>query len=99
VRLDSHFEKRFGDALLYRREMNRLRSLLGFGAFGVIGGGLSIWYGFRHQMCTVAGDVQNQCGPNFLFLIPGIILVLIGIGLLLMAYRHDSFSHSSNVDG
>ncbi|MFH5800386.1 hypothetical protein [Haladaptatus sp. CMAA 1911] len=79
--------------------MNRLRLLLGIGTFGVVGGGLSIWYGFRHQMCTAAGDVQNQCGPNILFLIPGIILVLIGIGLLLMAYQHDSSSRSSNVDG
>ncbi|GKZ14785.1 hypothetical protein BG842_07050 [Haladaptatus sp. W1] len=79
--------------------MNRLRLLLGLGAFGVVGGGLSIWYGFRNEMCTVGTGVQSQCGPNIIFLIPGILLALVGIGLLLMAYQRGSSSRSPPIDG
>ncbi len=78
--------------------MVQLRSLEGFGAGAILVGVFLFWLALRDQMCTPGANVANHCGPNFIFLIPGVLLTLIGCGLLLLGYQHNR-STTSNADG
>ncbi len=78
--------------------MSLSRSLEGFGVSGVVVGVLLIWFAFRDQMCTPGANVSNTCGPSFVLLIPGVILILIGLGLFLLGYQHHQRS-TSDIDG
>ncbi|KZN24981.1 hypothetical protein A4G99_00055 [Haladaptatus sp. R4] len=78
--------------------MSRLRSFEGFGVSGVVVGVFLIWLGFRDQMCTPNSSVGNPCGPSFVLLIPGVILILIGLGLFFLGYQHQQ-SSAADADG
>lgn len=78
--------------------MGRTRLLRRLGAFGVVGGGVLVWAAFHWQLCTKGGGVENQCGPNIVFLIPGILFTLVGLGVLLMAYQRRRSGRSANTD-
>lgn len=62
--------------------MNWDRPLLVVAALRVAGGGVSVWDAFQRQMCTSLGGATGQCSPNVVYLIPGILLVLVGIGFV-----------------
>lgn len=70
--------------------MDRTRLLQGLGAFSILGGAIAIWYAFQRQMCTAVatvGDVESQCGPNVVYLVPGTIVALVGIAVVLYLHR------------
>ncbi|MCO8242432.1 MULTISPECIES: hypothetical protein [unclassified Haladaptatus] len=49
-------------------------------------------------MCTPNSSVGNPCGPSFILLIPGVILILIGLGLFFLGYQHQQ-SSAPDADG
>ena len=50
-------------------------------------GGSAIWYAFQRQMCTMVGGGTNQCSPNVVYLILGVLTVCLGLTLLLVLRR------------
>lgn len=68
-------------------EWTRIRQTLGGLSIG--GGSIAIWLAFQRQMCTAAGTVgavENQCAPNIIYLVPGILAMLFGIGLIQLRF-------------
>lgn len=65
----------------------RVRQVLG--AVSIGGGSMAVWFAFQRQMCTAAGTVgaaENQCAPNIAYLGPGVLAVLLGIGLIQLRF-------------
>ena len=67
--------------------MDRTQLLQGVGAFGLIAGGLAIWYSFQRQMCTMAAGGMNSCSPNIVYWFPGVVIGFVGLLCLVIAYR------------
>lgn len=68
-------------------EWTRVHQVLGGLSIG--GGSIAIWLAFQRQMCTAAGTVgavENQCAPNIIYLVPGILAVLFGTGLIQLRF-------------
>lgn len=68
-------------------EWTRVRQLLGSLSIG--SGSIALWLAFQRQMCTAVGTVgaaENQCAPNIVYLVPGILAVLLGIGLIQLRF-------------
>lgn len=56
-------------------ELARVRQVLGGISIG--GGTISLWLAFERQMCLGGG-----CAPNIVYLVPGVLAVLVGVGLI-----------------
>ncbi len=61
----------------------------GFGVLGIVGGSIGVWYAFQRQMCTMVAGGPDHCAPNIVYLVPGVLAVLIGFGLLVFLYRRQ----------
>lgn len=57
-------------------ELARVRQVLGGISIG--GGTISLWLAFERQMCLGGGG----CAPNIVYLVPGVLAVLVGVGLI-----------------
>jgi len=66
------------------------RLLRAFGALGIFGGGIAIWYAYQRQMCTNVAGAGGSCSPNIVYLVPGILAALIGFSLFIVLYRRQS---------
>ena len=62
--------------------MNWTRVRQAIGAVCTGSGGIAIWYAFQRQMCTGGGS----CAPNVVYLIPGVLAALIGLGLVKLRF-------------
>ena len=69
----------------------RTRLLQGVGTLSVVGGTIAIWYAFQRQMCTNVAGGANSCAPNIAYLLPGVLAVLVGVGLFAGIARRDGF--------
>ncbi len=69
--------------------MYSTRILQAIGALGIVSGGILIWYGFQRQMCSMVGGPGDHCSPNIVYLLPGILIVFVGISLLVFLHRRD----------
>lgn len=69
----------------------RTRNTLGIaiGVLSITSSGILVWYAFEIQMCTMSAGVRTQCSPNVAYLVPGILAALIGIVLIVSAYRRN----------
>jgi hypothetical protein len=57
---------------------------------GIVSGCVLIWLSFQpeNMLCPHERIIQ-ACNPNFFYLIPGILVVLIGISLLVVQHRRN----------
>lgn len=70
--------------------------LAGCGVLSLLAGSIAIWYAVQRQMCTMVGGGAEDCAPNIVYLIPGVLAVLVGVGLVAVRYRRKQTAGPSN---
>lgn len=69
--------------------MYSTRLFQAIGTLGIVSGSILIWYAFQRQMCLMVGGPGDHCSPNIVYLLPGILIVLVGISLLVFSHRRN----------
>ena len=69
--------------------LNDLFSVLG--VVSVISSVFLIWYSFQRQMCAaVGGTAGGNCAPNMVYLVPGLLVALVGVAFIIITYRRGA---------
>ena len=71
--------------------MNWSRVLQGFSGLSLVLGCIAVWYAFQRQMCAMSGE----CTPNIVYLVPGVLVVLLGVSLAVFASRRSPAKNAS----
>ncbi|SFL21507.1 hypothetical protein SAMN04487950_2844 [Halogranum rubrum] len=71
--------------------MVQVRLLQALSFLGVTSGGILIWLAFQPEnlMCPHERIIE-ACNPNFFYLIPGFLILLVGLGLAGFIYQRSS---------